>query len=88
MYLDEEALRNWAEHGERNAPSEVTYDGNSYQPLTCYARIEVFPNSYTKNPGLDFYRLVLGHMTILEPIRFGKRMSYSDWPILGSHVLS
>lgn len=42
-----------------------------------------FPDSYTQSPGLGFYRLVLGHMTILKPIRFGKRMSYSDWPILG-----
>lgn len=36
-----------------------------------------------KVPKNGFYWLVLGHMTISEPVRVAKRMSYSDWLILG-----
>ena len=49
---------------------------------------EFFSDSYSKSPGLGFYWLVLGHMTVPEPVRVAKRMSYSDWPIVGLILFS
>lgn len=45
--------------------------------------VVVVVDSKSESPKLGFYWLVLGHMTISEPVRVAKRMSYSDWLILG-----
>lgn len=60
MYVDEEVgktWKNWAEHGEKNIISEVTYEGNGYQ-LNVLCPAQSFFLTLRKSPWLGFYRLV------------------------------